>query len=46
MLDSRYDDLKSERVKPIAGDEIEAYFREKSISRRANPAKYSIPKIR
>ena len=30
MLGSRYDDLKSGRVKPIAGDEVEAYFREKS----------------
>jgi len=29
-LDSRYDDLKSGRVKPIPGDEVEAYFREKS----------------
>jgi hypothetical protein len=30
MLASRYDDLKSGRVKPIPGDEVEAYFREKS----------------
>lgn len=35
MLDSRYDDLKSGRVKPIPGDEIEAYFREKSAARRS-----------
>lgn len=30
MLDSRYDDLKSGRVKPVSGDQVEAYFREKS----------------
>jgi predicted transcriptional regulator len=30
MLDRRYDDLKSGRVKPIPGDDVEAYFREKS----------------
>ncbi len=34
MLDSRYDDLKSGRVKPITGDEVEAYFREKSAAAR------------
>jgi hypothetical protein len=34
MLDSRYDDLKSGRVKPIPGDEVEAYFREKSAAAR------------
>jgi hypothetical protein len=33
-LNSRYDDLKSGRVKPIPGDEIEAYFREKSAAAR------------
>jgi predicted DNA-binding protein len=32
MLDSRYDDLKSGRVKGIPGDEVEAYFREKSAA--------------
>jgi hypothetical protein len=37
MLDSRYDDLKSGRVKPIPGDEIEAYFREKSAVARRSP---------
>ena len=38
MLDSRYDDLKSGRVKPISGDEVEAYFREKSaVARRSQP---------
>jgi len=31
-LDSRYDDLKSGRVKAIPGDEVEAYFREKSAA--------------
>ena len=33
-LDSRYDDLKGERVKPIPGDEVESYFRQKSAARR------------
>ena len=33
-LNSRYDDLKSGRVKPIPGDEVEAYFREKSAAAR------------
>jgi predicted DNA-binding protein len=38
LLDSRYDDLKSGRVKPIPGDEVEAYFREKSAAvRRSQP---------
>jgi hypothetical protein len=32
MLDSRYDDLKSGRVKPIPGLEVEAYFRQKSTA--------------
>ena len=35
MLDSRYDDLKSGKVKPIPGEEVEAYFREKSAAARA-----------
>jgi hypothetical protein len=35
MLNSRYDDLKSGRVKPIPGEEIEAYFREKSAVARS-----------
>ena len=30
MLDCRYDDIKSGKVKLIPGDQIEAYFREKS----------------
>ncbi len=34
ILDSRYDDLKSGKVKPIPGDEVEAYFREKSAAAR------------
>ena len=34
MLNRRYDDLKSGRVKPIPGDEVEAYFREKSAAAR------------
>jgi hypothetical protein len=38
MLNSRYDDLKSGRVKPIPGDEVEAYFREKTaVARRSQP---------
>ena len=39
MLGSRYDDLKTGRVKPIPGDEVEAYFREKSAAaRRSQPS--------
>ncbi len=34
MLDSRYDDLKSGKVKPISRDEVIAHFREKSAGRR------------
>jgi len=37
MLNSRYDELKSGRVKPIPGDEVEAYFREKSDAARRSP---------
>jgi len=38
MLNSRYDDLKSGKVKLIPGDEVEAYFREKRASaRRSDP---------
>ena len=37
MLDSRYDDLKSGRVKPIRGDEVVAYLRKKSAARRSTP---------
>jgi hypothetical protein len=37
LLDSRYDDLKSGRVKPIPGDEVLARLREKSAARRSPP---------
>jgi hypothetical protein len=37
MLNSRYDDLKSGKVKPISGDEVVAHFREKSAARRSSP---------
>jgi predicted DNA-binding protein len=38
MLNSRYDDLKSGKVKPIPGDEVEAYFSDKSaVARRSQP---------
>lgn len=35
MLDSRYDDLKSGKVKPISRHEVVAHFREKSAARQA-----------
>jgi len=34
MLDRRYDDIESGKVKLIPNDEIEAYFREKSEKAR------------
>jgi predicted DNA-binding protein len=37
VLDGRYDDLKSGKVKPIPGDEVEAYFRAKSAVARSQP---------
>jgi len=37
MLDSRYDDLKSGKAKPVPGDEVAAYFREKSAAARRSP---------
>ena len=37
MLNSRYDDLKSGRVKPISRDELVAHFREKSVAARRTP---------
>jgi predicted DNA-binding protein len=38
MLNGRYDDLKDGSVKPIPGDEVEAYFRDKSAAaRRSQP---------
>jgi len=36
-LNSRYDDLKSGRVKAIPGDEVIARLREKSAARRLQP---------
>ncbi len=37
-LNSRYDNLRSGGVKPIPGDEVEAYFRKKSAAaRRSQP---------
>jgi putative addiction module component (TIGR02574 family) len=36
-LDSRYDDIKSGRVKPIPGEEAFAQLRAKSAARRAKP---------
>jgi predicted DNA-binding protein len=38
ILDSRYDDLKSGRVRPIDGEEAFARLREKSEVRRSGPA--------
>ena len=38
MLNRRYDDLKSGRVKPISRDEIVAYFREKSAAASRTPS--------
>jgi predicted DNA-binding protein len=35
MLDSRYNDLKSGKVKPISGEEVIARLREKSAARRS-----------
>jgi hypothetical protein len=37
MLNSRYDDLKSGRVKPISRDQVVAHFREKSAAARRTP---------
>ena len=34
-LDSRYDDLKSGKVKPIPGNEVEAHFAAKSAAHRS-----------
>lgn len=38
MLDKRYDELKSGKVKPIPGDEVEAHFEAKSA---AHPSRRS-----
>lgn len=35
LVDSRYDELKSGRVRLVPGDEVEAHFRKKSAARRA-----------
>lgn len=35
VLDSRYDDLESGRVKPIGGDEMKARLRARSAARQA-----------
>jgi predicted transcriptional regulator len=37
MLNRRYDDLKSGRVKPISRDEVVAHFRKKSAVARRTP---------
>jgi predicted transcriptional regulator len=37
MLDARYDDLKSGRVKPVDGEKAFASLRRKSEKRRARP---------
>jgi hypothetical protein len=37
LLNNRYDDLKSGKVKPVSGDEVMAHFREKSAARRSQP---------
>jgi hypothetical protein len=37
MLNSRYDDLKSGRVKAISRDEVVAHFRDKSAAARRTP---------
>ena len=34
MLNTRYDHLKSGRIKPIPGGEVAAYFRDKSAAAR------------
>ena len=37
MLNSRYDDLKGGRVRPISRDEVVAHFRERSDAARRTP---------
>lgn len=37
MLDCRYDDLRAGRVQSIPGDEVEAYFRDRSAHARRGP---------
>ena len=35
MLDRRYEEIKSGKVKPLSEEDVEAHFREKSAARRA-----------
>ena len=37
VLDRRFDDLRSGRVKPIAGEEVFARLRARSEARKTNP---------
>lgn len=37
QLGRRYDEVKSGKVKPVAGDEVGAYFREKRAAARRRP---------
>ena len=41
MLDGRYDDLKSGRVRSVPGDEVIARFHKKSAGRRSSPGSSS-----
>jgi hypothetical protein len=36
-LNVRYDDLKTGKVKPVPGDEVDAHFRGKSAAARSKP---------
>jgi hypothetical protein len=36
MLDARYDDIKSGKVKPIDGEEAFSQLRQKSLARRSS----------
>lgn len=36
MLDRRYDDIKSGRIKPVDGEEAFTHLRQKSQARRSN----------
>jgi hypothetical protein len=44
MLNSRYEDLKSGKVKPVPGDDVVAHFREKSAARRSPQGSTPRPK--
>ena len=37
MLDRRYEEVRSGKVKPISGDEVEAYFRKNLRTLGPNP---------